>query len=424
MTYPINDLNWRAFFLIILVAPVELMMFALGPCGAPGDCGGGLAIELVVICFVTASRVGPGFFRLDWRGAGLGWMITSSFAVFVIALHRSSPVALAGTFFSMAGFVLPVAVIIQVLRGMSPVYDRVFGLCAAALLPVLLTPVSGGLLADAVRDLRYVYDPALIRFDDLLGLGWRGAFADFMNAFPMAGKTVTLVYECQTYCFIAAAALEAARKPANRGFLMLSITILGLIGFLLYAAMPAIGPAAFWGGLWPDHVPAAGTLAAGPVLTAVPGLRNAMPSLHAASAMLVLLALRDGPAWQRLLGVLLVASTFVSTLGLGEHYMVDWLPAFPLVLLCRGLSAAWLPFFCHARRNATVIGLGLLFCWIAVVRNGAMMCEFPWLLRCLAVVSVLLPLRLERLLARAGDDAAAEGARETGLGGDGKVLAR
>jgi len=354
---------------------------------------------------------------------GLAWMVFSSLAVFVIALHRAGPVALAASFLPMAGFIVPVAAIVQALRGMSPVYDRVFGFCAAALLPVLLSPISFGLLADAVRALRYVYDPALIRFDDLLGVGWGGVFADFMRAFPLVGKSVTLVYECQTYCFFAAAALEAARKPAPRGFLLLSITILGLIGFILYATMPAIGPAAFWGGLWPDHVPAATGLAAGPVLTDVPGLRNAMPSLHAASALLVMLALCSGPWWQRMLGVFLVASTFVSTLGLGEHYVVDWLPALPLVLLCRGLSAAWLPFFVAARRNAVLVGLGLLLCWIAAVREGAIMCEFPWLLRGLALLSVLLPIRLEWLLARAEGDEAAEGARETGLGDDG-VLAR
>ena len=126
-----------------------------------------------------------------------------------------------------------------------------------------------------------------------------------------------------------------------------------------------------------------------------------MPSLHAAWAIVIVLALRHSPLWHKILGALFLASIVISTLGLGGHYTVDWLGALALVLLVRGVCALHLPLATAARRDAILIGAALLMCWIITVRGAPFTLGYPGGIRLLAIASVILPVWGEIRLARA-----------------------
>jgi hypothetical protein len=129
--------------------------------------------------------------------------------------------------------------------------------------------------------------------------------------------------------------------------------------------------------------------------------RNAMPSLHTATAILIVLALRDSPLWQRALGLALAVSIVLSTIVLGEHYIVDLIAACPLVLFVRSISAINLPLRDPARQTGIIVGAVMMAGWIACIHAGSFVVRTPDILPVLAGASVLAFLVLEPRLHRA-----------------------
>lgn len=84
-----------------------------------------------------------------------------------------------------------------------------------------------------------------------------------------------------------------------------ALVLAGLIGPLVYIAFPAVGPAHIGQRLAP---------------------RNCVPSLHVTWALLCLVYIRPRYRWFGLVCLALIAA---ATIGLGEHYLVDDVLAFP-----------------------------------------------------------------------------------------------
>jgi hypothetical protein len=99
-----------------------------------------------------------------------------------------------------------------------------------------------------------------------------------------------------------------------------------------------------------------------------------------------------------MLGSLSAICIMMSTLALGEHYAVDLIAAFPLILCIRGLCAANVPLACPARYQAVIGGAVLISLWCLAVRNGYFSLQAPWALDLLGVSSLLVPITWERLL--------------------------
>ncbi|MDE8345675.1 MAG: phosphatase PAP2 family protein [Acidocella sp.] len=163
--------------------------------------------------------------------------------------------------------------------------------------------------------------------------------------------------------------------------------------------MPAIAPAPFFGGLFPDHLPDASLVPNGfvdvPDGAPIFDPRNTMPSLHATWGILAFLALRYSPIWHRFLGILCLLAILIVTLGSGQHYTVDWIAALPLVLLSRGICALTLSFASIARSNAVGFGVLLILFWVLAIHQAAFIVSHPVLIWLLAVSSVILPIWFE-----------------------------
>jgi hypothetical protein len=126
------------------------------------------------------------------------------------------------------------------------------------------------------------------------------------------------------------------RGDALPAFLALFLT--GPIGIVLYNLFPAVGPIHVFNTRFPfdplslDQVR---RLFIEPV--AIPGLRNTMPSLHAAWIYLVFWYARSLSLVEKILAGVLVFLTLCATLGIGEHYVIDLVVAVPYTVFILGL---------------------------------------------------------------------------------------
>ena len=200
---------------------------------------------------------------------------------------------------------------------------------------------------------------------------------------------------------ILAASSQLIYSPWHfRDNLFVQFAVGAVIGYLLYYILPAVGPGIYFHGKFPFHMPSPAQVPAIPVVFNDGGAtpRNAMPSMHAAWAILSFLALRYSPLWQNALGLLYVIVTFVTTIGLGYHYILDWVVALPLVLLIRGLTDAQ-PLV-GPRIMAVVVGVLLLAVWCVIIRAAPVSLTYPRLIQAVIVASVFLPVSIGLRMAR------------------------
>jgi hypothetical protein len=152
---------------------------------------------------------------------------------------------------------------------------------------------------------------------------------------------------------------------------MTAFLIAGPLGVIFYNLYPALGPAHVFFERWPWYpltLDQASRLRLEPV--ALVGLRNAMPSLHMTWVLLAWWYSRGLSIWERSAAICFVIFTAFSTLGTGEHYLIDLVVAFPFALFTYGLSTLDLRWRDPQRVAAIVRGLGLTLLWIAALRFG------------------------------------------------------
>jgi hypothetical protein len=153
---------------------------------------------------------------------------------------------------------------------------------------------------------------------------------------------------------------------------MLAFLVTGPIGILFYNLFPASGPHNLFRSNFPFHpFPIADLprLALAPL--AMPGPRNAMPSLHLAWTLLAWWYSR-GLSWmERAIAFAFLALTAFATMGTGEHFFVDLVVAFPFALLICGLCAYPVSWKDSRRIAAILVGLGVTLAWLAMLRYGA-----------------------------------------------------
>jgi len=375
--------------------------------------GGLPAAELLDFCYVETPQMPAGqvlavMLAVIWYlaqqkryGLPLLWFLGSFLWISTLLVLRHQLFGNLMVFLEAVVFMSAILVLIKYMRLYAPHYDKFLALGCAFLVPTLTVPVIHDMLQNAIYQLPVLYDRVLFHFDTDLGLGWVAVFAMIVNYSSWSTPFFIFNYNILPFWTLIAAVSEIFYAPRGSNTILLATMCSGYAGYLLYFLMPAIAPAPFFGALFPAHMPDPGSVLNAPIVDTVVSLRNTMPSLHAASAMLICLALRSSPIWHRALGGLILLSTLVSTLGLGQHYAVDWVAALPLVLWARGVSTIWLPLRQAARCDAIITGITLTAGWVLVVRYGQFGLDNAWIIRALALVSVAVPLLLERRLHRA-----------------------
>ncbi len=175
---------------------------------------------------------------------------------------------------------------------------------------------------------------------------------------------------------------------------MAAFLVTGPIGILFYNLLPAMGPIYIFQETFPWHplsLAQVQKLLIEPM--AIHGPRNAIPSLHMAWVILAWWFSRGLSPWRRVLTALFVLFTFLSTMGLGEHYFVDLVAAVPFSLFIKSLCSFELPWTSSNRLRGFVCGLGFVGAWITLLRLAPKAFLFsalpPWALITLTVAICL-----------------------------------
>jgi predicted membrane-bound spermidine synthase len=278
-------------------------------------------------------------------------------------------------------------------------------LAASGIAPLADPTVSAYLhLTEALHPV--TFDLGAYQFDAMLGFQPSATLALIAQNVPWLLALLGTAYHFQPYGISMLYAMQrVAPRPPPFSIIAFQAVSALLSALLLYHLYPVAGPAYAFGAAFPAALPA------GPELDAIRslvtrGARNGVPSMHFAWALALWLSSRAlGVPWVRALFAAWLGLTVLSTLALGEHYLVDLVVAVPLVIGVVALCALDLPWR-GSRARAVWVGMGLTLAWIALLRFGAGILAAAPLLAWPAVIgtvvaSVTVYSRFERLTAGA-----------------------
>ena len=272
------------------------------------------------------------------------------------------------------------------------------------LLLILLGSVASAPLALTSRLHPKTLDLFLYRFDQSFGtqLSFKAGQAVLsswistriaIGAYYLLPIMIMLIYARQ---------LKQDRHLALSTFL--AFMFIAPIGVVFYNMVPACGPEYLFTSRFPLHPLAAQEIKQLPIQPiSLAGARNAFPSLHLAWALLIWWYSENLSLWMKGFCFAFLTVTAIVTLGLGEHYFVDLVAAFPLALaLYAGCGLQLRTSSSRLRVAAMVVGLAMTGCWAALVRWGTTLVDLtpfiPWLLTAFTVAATVW---LRRRIARA-----------------------
>jgi len=213
-------------------------------------------------------------------------------------------------------------------------------------------------------------------------------------------------------------AKQLVLRQSLASMVFLAFFLLGPIGVLFYNLVPACGPAYLFGSNFPWHPLDVTQIRAMRIEpAAIPGARNAFPSLHMAWALLAWWCSKELSRPTRLVTFLFLAGTVLATLGLGEHYFVDLVASYPLALMVEAASFLSIRLLDRHRLVPLLAGLFMTLGWVALVRFGLGVVWWsrliPWTMIAVTILScIVLQARLEKLIFSAGIANPNEGSRE------------
>jgi hypothetical protein len=171
---------------------------------------------------------------------------------------------------------------------------------------------------------------------------------------------------------VAYAAAFQDRVTRNR--LLVSWMVASALSVPCYFLVPVAGPAYAFSG-WP-YPPSGVTWA--PLTTVRPGLlRTGMPSLHLVWALLTWLLAPAEPRWVRRAMLAFVGITVLTTLALGQHWVVDLIPSLPFTAVVIWITRRLVPTPAQkpvSRRlpspYASATFMAAIGCWLGIFAFG------------------------------------------------------
>jgi len=218
------------------------------------------------------------------------------------------------------------------------------------------------------------YDQFLYAFDGSLGFQPSFLAGQFLRTSPLLDNLVDTLYFAIA---LPVALLYAAqlRRGYSSGYKIFPLLIAASTGgFFLYFVLPATGPVYEFSGRFPFVIPPV-SLHIGAILP-IHGraVRNGMPSLHFGTALMLWWNCRIWPPLGRIgVWLFLVATTF-ATLATGQHYVIDLIVAFPVMLMFHAAGMTALPPRSPERWVPVAAGFVGTFAWLAFLRYGVTLC--------------------------------------------------
>ena len=211
------------------------------------------------------------------------------------------------------------------------------------------------------------YDLYLYSFDCTLGFQASYAAAALFLQVHALGTASTLAYILLPL-LLALICAASLKRPQALWITALAFVLSAPIGVAAFNVLPATGPVRTFPNFPQLPIETAKVARLFLETVPVPGPRNAIPSLHMTWAILAWWNSRGTPRWIRALALLGLILTVLSTLGTGEHYLVDLVVAYPFSLAIQAIATALV-----AKRNWQIpllAGAAMSAAWFAILRYG------------------------------------------------------
>jgi hypothetical protein len=227
-------------------------------------------------------------------------------------------------------------------------------------------------------------DYFLYNFDGSLGFQPSFAAARLAQMLPAVYRIEALVYDSLGFWFALLFAVHINSRLKYRLNVLKLLIVNAVLGFSLYFLFPAMGPKY----AFPSFPVEPGAVTSAAVF--LQGVPNAMPSLHMGGILLIFWISRPWK-WLRVVTGSLAVLTFLATLGLGEHYLIDLVVAVPYALAILALSSS-----VPERKLPLAVGTAMLLAWLVILRAGHFYPVVSWTL---VLTTVGMGLVMERRLA-------------------------
>lgn len=161
------------------------------------------------------------------------------------------------------------------------------------------------------------------------------------------------------------------RHGTNRMFMLEIFFVAAFLGYIAYNIFPVAGPGYAFGSAFPNfELPfsQARRLLVEPIPLYWGVERNGMPSLHMTWALQIWWNMREVSKLAYRSAFVYAMITFLGTMGVAEHYMVDLIVAFPFALMVQAICTRSLPWRSGPRQYCFAGGLAGVTVWLILLR--------------------------------------------------------
>jgi hypothetical protein len=222
-----------------------------------------------------------------------------------------------------------------------------------------------------------VLDLYLFSFDSSLRVQFAFILGQAYDMWPFFKAAGVVLYIGLPIPIAMVYAGQLVRERAKAYPAMAAFLVTGPIGLLFYNLFPALGPVHIFLQRFPWNpltTAQAARLLCEPL--AVKGVQNAIPSLHLAWVLLAWWYSRGLSVWERGIALAFVVFTAFATLGLGEHYFIDLVVAYPFSVMIQSLCAFSLRWTARERVTGFLYGLLVTLAWLLALKHAI---KFFWI---------------------------------------------
>lgn len=253
------------------------------------------------------------------------------------------------------------------------------------LLFIVLGFVGSGPLQLTARLHPTTMDLYLYSFEQSLGTQLSFKVGQIVLSSRLLTRAVVGMYDALPLVILFTYARQLVRNRSVAMAAFLAFVIAGPLGVMFYNLVPGGGPRNLFGANYPFHPLTTEQLRQMPIQAlTIGGPRNAFPSLHLGWALLACWYAEGLSRWTKIAFSFFLVGTVISTLGLGEHYFVDLVTAFPFALMIQALCLPNVPIRDARRLIPLVAGIAMMVGWMVLLRWGLALVwinpAVPWLL--------------------------------------------
>lgn len=347
-----------------------------------------IAIAIVLVCAVSLSRGFAGqiahdvFFSLTLAGCSFVLLSVGSWCEFLLAvgaglalcslqmLVLKTPLR-ASTAVGFLGLGNLFVLVVARIRSNSNRRQLLQDATLPSLLLVLLGYFGSGPLEMTVRLHPRTLDWFLYSFDQSLGAQLSFKVGQIVLSSGLLTRAVVGTYYVLPLAIMLTYARQLVRNRSLAITAFLAFVIAGPLGVVFYNLVPAGGPLNLFGSRYPFDPFTTEQLRQLPIqAVTIGGQRNAFPSLHLGWALLTWWYSEGLSRWARLASFVFLVGTVIATLGLGEHFFIDLVTAFPFALIVHALCTLNVPISNARRVVPMAAGVGMMVGWMLLLRWG------------------------------------------------------